>query len=61
MNSIVNDHIIALKKTIHLINKKWTNILHDYQTKKIEFYNETNYGSILSNQFRQFLNQHGQN
>lgn len=43
------------------INKKWTNILHDYQTKKIEFYNETNYGSILSNQFRQFLNQHGQN
>lgn len=22
MNSIVNDHIIALKKTIHLINKK---------------------------------------
>ena len=43
------------------INKKWTNILHDYQTKKIEFYNETNYGSILSNQFRHFLNQHGQN
>ena len=43
------------------INKKWTNILYDYQTKKIESYNETNYGSMLSKQFKQFLNQHGQN
>lgn len=43
------------------INKKWTKTLYDYQTKKIEFYNETNYGSMLSNQFRQLLKQHGQN
>lgn len=43
------------------INRKWTNILHDYQTKKIKSYNETNYGSMLSKQFKQFLNQHGQN
>lgn len=43
------------------IDRKWSKTLYDYQTKKNEFYNETNYGSILSNQFRQILNQHGQN
>ena len=43
------------------INKKWTSILYDYQTKKLESYNKTNYGSMLSKQFKHFLNQHGQN
>lgn len=43
------------------IDKKWINTLDDYQTKKIEFYNETNYCSMLSKQFNQLLNQHRQN